>query len=278
MSPQPDSGIVSSGANIQKATLTVFANKVLAAGALDIGQLTSLVAGQPSWTESAITFGNFNFPVSSLQSGVPVSASGDYVTFDITAAVRQWVGSPGSNYGLMVTAAAAQPSTVVDLDSKESTTTSHAAYAEVTLVSVGPAGPIGATGAVGPRGPAGPTGTQGAQGLPGPTGPIGPAGLNWRGNWLPLTAYSPNDGVFFNGGSWIAMSSIPTGNLTPPSLGPSWGALATQGPAGQQGIPGIQGLPGAAGPTGPQGPAGPIGPTGLIYRGGYSAGVAYNPN
>ena len=62
---------------------------------------------------------------------------------------------------------------MVELDSKESSLTSHPIELEVT--PAGPEGPPGATGAEGPIGPPGPDGPQGVAGPPGPGGPPGPS-------------------------------------------------------------------------------------------------------
>jgi hypothetical protein len=72
----------------------------------------------------------------------------------------------------------------------------------------------------------------------------------WRGNWSASTAYSKDDAVAYNGGSYLALNPVgPTS--TPPSSDPTnWGVLAQAG------------VPGPAGPTGPTGPTGATGSTG----------------
>ena len=141
--------------NIEKATLTVFVHKAYTAGALDLAQVTA------PWSEALVTYNNRPTTAAAVQS-VPVSASETYVTFDITLLVRQWVIGAAENYGVEIRASAGQPGTMVDLDSKESTSTSHSALAEITLVSMGPQGSPGTpgktgdTGATGPQGPPGP--------------------------------------------------------------------------------------------------------------------------
>jgi hypothetical protein len=127
----------------------------------------------------------------------------------------------------------------------------------------GPQGPTGATGATGSAGPAGATGPQGPQGASGATGP---AGVNWQGTWNNTTAYAVNDGVSFNGSSYV---SIQAGTNQEPDLSASFwnllaqeGAAGVAGPAGATGPQGLQGPTGATGATGSQGPQGPVGPTG----------------
>src|SRR5438105_1862518 len=105
----------------------------------------------------------------------------------------------------------------------------------------GPQGPTGATGATGPQGPQGATGPQGVQGS---TGAIGPAGVNWRNTWNSGTAYAVNDGVGFNGSSYM---SIQAGTNQQPDTSPAfWSLLAQEGAAG------AAGATGAAGSQGPQ--------------------------
>src|ERR1039458_8596730 len=103
--------------NIEKATLTVFVHKAYTAGALDLAQVTA------PWSEATVTYNNRPTAAAAIQT-VPVSASESYVTFDITLLVRQWVIGSAENYGVEISASAGQAGTgtMVDLDSKESTT------------------------------------------------------------------------------------------------------------------------------------------------------------
>ena len=159
--------------NIQKATLTVYV-KVLVAGGLDF-HLTN-----QAWFEGSTTFNNFSLGGigATFLANVNVANSG-FLTVDVTNQVRDWVTNIVPNNGLIITASLASPATTVQLDSKENTSTSHAAYLDVTLVSAGPAGPAGATGAAGPGGATGamgPSGAAGSAGVAGPTGATGSAG------------------------------------------------------------------------------------------------------
>jgi hypothetical protein len=130
-------------ANIGKATLTVYLNKVLVAGGLDFSEVST------AWSESVVTFATRPSALAAFATNVPVSASGEYVTVDVTNVVKSWVSGALPNYGVEVTASLINPATSVVLDSKESTTTSHPAQLDITVVSQGPAG------ATGPQGPAG---------------------------------------------------------------------------------------------------------------------------
>jgi hypothetical protein len=157
-------------ANIGKATMTVFVNKALVGGALDFAEVST------PWSESTVTFNTRPGAFPALAVNVPVSATGQYVTVDITNLVKNWVAGVQPNYGVQVTAALASPATSVILDSKESITTSHPAALDITVVSVGPQGPTGPQGLTGATGPQGPGGAIGLQGLPGATGPTGATG------------------------------------------------------------------------------------------------------
>jgi hypothetical protein len=141
----------------------------------------------------------------------------------------------------------------------------------------GPQGPVGADGATGATGPAGapgptgnpgPQGATGATGATGPTGPTGPQGVPgpsvvWRGNWTSAATYNPNDGVSYNGSSYVA---IATNVNNPPDTHPTeWQLIAQQGavgPTGPQGVIGPAGPTGSQGPTGATGSQGPAGATG----------------
>ena len=77
-------------ASIQKATVTVFVDRVVAAGGLELDYVT-----QP-WTETGVNFASV--PGTGLQGVAPptanVTQAGSFVTFDVTAGVlhRAWVG------------------------------------------------------------------------------------------------------------------------------------------------------------------------------------------
>src|SRR5215813_6898929 len=154
-------------AQINKATMTFFVNTVLFSGGVDI----SVVTG--AWTESGVTFNNRPTFLSPFAINVPVTANRQYITVDVTQQVQDWVSGATANNGFQISAAAGAPSTVVSLDSKENTTTSHPAFLDVVIASSGPTGP---TGPIGPTGPAGATGPAGVAGPTGATGPAGPAG------------------------------------------------------------------------------------------------------
>ena len=156
---------------VQQASMVVFLNKVLVSGGVDIAEITS------PWSEGTVTFNTIPTRAAAFLSNVATPTVGTYVTFDVTNQVQGWLTTPSSNYGVAISAALAQPSTQVFLDSKESTSTSHPAFIDVILASTGAAGPTGATGLAGPAGATGPTGATGLAGAAGPTGATGVAGL-----------------------------------------------------------------------------------------------------
>ena len=223
-------GVTSS--QIQQATMVVFLNKVLISGGLDIAEVFS------AWGESTVTFNTSPTLGAPFVSNVAASPAGTYVTFDVTNQVKSWVTVPATNFGVAVTAAVAQPSTEVFLDTKESTTTSHPAFIDVILASSGAAGPTGATGSAGPAGVTGPAGATGVAGPAGPTGATGSAG--------PAGVTGPT------GATGAAGPAGPTG------------ATGSAGPAGATGATGSAGVNGATGFTGPAGATGATGATGTI--------------
>ncbi len=275
-------------AQISKAVLRLYCNRVDAAGAVNVAPVNG------AWAEYSITYATLP-ALGSVAQTVQVSQANAYVTVDVTSLVQGWVTSPATNNGLALTSSAA----VVEFDSKENDLTGHAAELDVTLASpgaagpAGPPGPQGATGAVGPQGPQGiegPAGPQGPQGLQGPAGPQGPpgpsggavTGLNYRGTYSSTAIYAVNDFVTYEGSSYISVIGGNEGNV-PSTSSLAWALLAQGGtglvgPQGPVGPPGPQGPTGAQGPMGPQGPAGAAGANGspgLVYRGTYASTTDY---
>jgi hypothetical protein len=173
---------------IAKATLTLFVDKLTAAGTINVS-----VANGP-WTESGVNGTNSPSTGAAVASGVSVNAQDSYISVDATAAVQSWL-TETVNSGFLI--APNDGIVSFSLDAKESTTTSHPAILSITLAGIGatgatgaagaagstgptgasgPAGPTGAAGATGSNGSAGATGANGPAGSTGPTGPTGPAG------------------------------------------------------------------------------------------------------
>jgi hypothetical protein len=154
------------GANIDKASLTLFINKVGSAGAIDIN------AANGPWTESAVNGTDAPSIGMTVASPVPVTTASSYITVDATALVKAWLNGTITNSGIILTVDPGSPETSVFFDSKESSSTSHPAVLQVTLTATGAQGPAG------PQGPQGSTGPAGPQGATGPQGPIGPSGIS----------------------------------------------------------------------------------------------------
>ena len=263
---------------IARATLTVFVNRVNAAGSVSLAPVTS------AWSESAVTASSA--PSIGATSGIfMAAAAGQYVTLDVTALVQGWVTTPATNFGFALSSDTAN----LLLDSKENDETGHASALDITITSqgatgpqgpIGPQGPTGATGAngapgpVGPQGIAGPVGPQGIAGANGAAGPQGPTGtIGVVTNWSSTTIYQVGQVVFYptSGSSYAAIQANfnvpPTADPTVWNLIAEEGATGATGPAGPTGPTGPQGIPGPIGPqgiTGATGPAGPTGATGTI--------------
>lgn len=251
-------------AQVSRATLTVFVNRINAAGTIAVAPVTS------SWQEGSV-MSSIAPATGSAIGNFPVSVAGQFVSLDVTAQVQAWINTPSSNYGLALTSSVANAL----LDSKENDETAHPAQLDVTLVNQGPQGiqgiqgiqglpgAAGATGLQGPVGPqgiqglTGPTGLTGATGAVGATGPQGPP-VSFRSTWSNATQYAIGDAVFYNGSSYISLQNANTGNQ-PDTTPAQWSLLAEQGATG---VPGPIGPQGFIGPQGIQGAQGPIGPTG----------------
>jgi Collagen triple helix repeat (20 copies) len=244
---------------IAHATLTLFVNRVNAAGSVTLSPATS------AWSESSVT-STTTPSIGATSSIFLASAPGQYVTLDVTALVQGWVTTPATNFGFALTSDTAS----LLLDSKENDETGHAATLDITITSQGATGPQGI------QGPQGPTGTTGANGANGAPGPIGPQGVS--GPIGPLGPVGPTGTTGANGApgpigpQGIPGSTGPAGPLGPTGItgpiGPTGaigttGATGAIGPIGPNGLTGPAGSIGATGSTGPIGPNGLTGPTGL---------------
>jgi len=162
------------GADVEKATLTIFLSDVVAPGSFTV----RLVTGP--WDEGSLTASNIPSKVLTTIPAIPVGLgdAGSFLTIDITSLVKGWLDTPASNFGVALVRA--DNTLHFTLNSKENTAQGHEARVDVSLLrGSGPAGPTGPTGATGPQGPSGPLGPQGVQGntgADGPTGATGPSG------------------------------------------------------------------------------------------------------
>jgi hypothetical protein len=114
----------------------------------------------------------------------------------------------------------------------------------VAAACSGPDGTAGAQGVQGAQGVAGPQGLPGSTGL---QGPAGPRGVNWVGGWSALTRYQADDGVDYQGSSFVAVTT-PVLGLAPPNT--DWQLVASAGATGAEGPQGPKGDTGAQGPAG----------------------------
>jgi hypothetical protein len=152
--------------NISKATLTLFVNKLGAAGSINVSE-----ANGP-WTEAGASGTGSTVAGAAVTSGLAVPGVNSYIYVDATQAVKDWLtGTVNSGFIITPNGGAVN----VAFDSKESSTTSHPASLAVTVVN---SGPQGATGPQGPQGPQGTAGSTGATGATGAQGAAGVAGTN----------------------------------------------------------------------------------------------------
>ncbi|HEY4354966.1 MAG TPA: DNRLRE domain-containing protein, partial [Acidobacteriaceae bacterium] len=113
-------GIVAS--QVSRATVTLFVNRVNAAGTVNVAPVTS------TWGESSVTYASI--PTMGATSATFTAATpGQYVTFDVTGLVQGWISNPASNFGIALSSSAAN----ILLDSKENDQTGHAAGISVTI-------------------------------------------------------------------------------------------------------------------------------------------------
>ena len=86
------------------------------------------------WSESAVTYATAPaaYAPPAIDSSIAVTQAG-YITFDIAGIVRNWLAEGHPNYGVKISVNGASPDTSFLVDSKENTTTSHAAFLDATL-------------------------------------------------------------------------------------------------------------------------------------------------
>src|SRR6202041_1017333 len=118
------------GANITKATLKLYVNSVTKAGSFNVDYVNG------TWSENTITANLAPALGTTIAAGVPLTVAdkNQYVLIDITSAVQAWL-SGTVNDGIALVGNSPVNAT---FDSKESTSTSHAA--ELDIVFAGGAG------------------------------------------------------------------------------------------------------------------------------------------
>ncbi|HET9099893.1 MAG TPA: DNRLRE domain-containing protein, partial [Acidobacteriaceae bacterium] len=117
-------------AQIGKATLTIFVNRINAAGPISVQPVLG------AWSESVVTYSTIPSLGSAIATFTP-TADQQFVTVDITSLVQSWLTTPSTNFGIALTSATGN----VVLDSKENDETSHVSSLNMTVVSQGPQGP-----------------------------------------------------------------------------------------------------------------------------------------
>jgi hypothetical protein len=190
---------IPASSTIARAEVVLYVNQVYAAGAVDVYLLLD------PWDEATLTYNNRPRLGPQVLSGVAVNKAG-YVSLNVTSAYQANL----AGNGFAIVANPGTPSVSLDIDSKESTATSHAAALDVVLSS----------------------------------------GLIPRGAWSPLLVYSPNDLVTYGGSAYVATarnSGQTPDSSASWQLYVSKGDQGIQGPAGPQGPQGPQGPPGTVG-------------------------------
>ena len=85
---------------------------------------------------------------------------------------------------------------------------------------------MGANAQIGPTGPTGACGPTGVNGATGPTGATGVTGINWKNTWNRSISYNLNDGVSYNGSSYVCITSN-SGQEPDINLGSYWIIIAS---------------------------------------------------
>jgi len=233
-------------ANISKATLRLYVNRVTTAGNITVHTLGS------TFPEATVTYSGFSsFIGSDFTGNIAVGASqvSNFVVVDVTTQVQAALSLGNVGFAIV-----GDGTVLAQFDTKESTTSSHPAVLDVVVTSFGPEG------ATGPQGPAGPTGATGPQGPAGAIGPPGSTGAN--GNTVLNGIGAPASSLGNNGDFYLNKTN---NCLYGPKASGVWPGICTSlvgptgatGATGATGSPGLNGAPGAQGPTGPTGPAGP---------------------
>jgi trimeric autotransporter adhesin len=122
-------------ANISKATLKLYVNSVTTAGSFNVDYVTG------TWAESTITADLAPALGTTIAASVPLTTAdkNQYILIDITTAVQAWL-SGTSNDGIALVGNSPVNAT---LDSKESTSTSHAAELDIVFAGGGGGGIAG---------------------------------------------------------------------------------------------------------------------------------------
>ena len=115
-----------SSSNVVKATLTVFIGSMSTPGEIDVKRVTS-----GPWDEAHITAANApSLGDPAEDSALNVTDKKAFLTFNVTALVKDWVGDVLANNGVALVAGGAA---AMNFNSKENTRTAHPATLDVAL-------------------------------------------------------------------------------------------------------------------------------------------------
>jgi len=171
-------------ADITKATLKLYVNTVTKAGSFNVDYVNG------TWSEGTITANTAPTLGSTIAASVPLTTAdkNQYILIDVTAAVQAWLSGP-ANDGI---ALVANSPLNASFDSKESTTTSHAA--ELDIVFAGGGGITGIN-------------TASASGLIG-------GGTSGTLNLSLTNACAANQVLQWNGTAWVCANLSGGGTIT----------------------------------------------------------------
>ena len=127
---------VPTGASISQATLKLYVNTVVTAGAFE------LYAVNGPWTESGLTYSVAPALGSVIDSNVPITTAdkNQYILIPMTSTVQEWLTTPSSNNGIALVAVGSFNAT---FDSKETATTSHPPELDIVFAGGGGGGITG---------------------------------------------------------------------------------------------------------------------------------------
>src|SRR3984885_11109164 len=127
---------VPAGASISQATLKLYVNTVVTAGAFE------LYAVNGPWTESGLTYSVAPALGSVIDSNVPITTAdkNQYILIPMTSTVQEWLTTPSSNNGIALVAVGSFNAT---FDSKETATTSHPPELDIVFAGGGGGGITG---------------------------------------------------------------------------------------------------------------------------------------
>jgi hypothetical protein len=121
---------IPTGASISQATLKLYVNTVVTAGAFE------LYAVNGPWTESGLSYSIAPALGAVIDSNVPITTAdkNQYILIPMTATVQEWLTTPSSNNGIALVAVGSFNAT---FDSKETATTSHPPELDIVFAGTG---------------------------------------------------------------------------------------------------------------------------------------------